>query len=142
LARVSEEEGLALLAQDEVVVACARSVGREDAQFSRHTEVDAKPGAAGKAKEHLFAVGARFQKFGAGESGRRRGQGNAAKNAFAAELDGEDFLAKAVVPLLSKVFDFRQFRHEERLPLKGRDVCAIIWEVSEKMPAHTPATAL
>ena len=83
-------------------------------ESARHSEVEAKPSIGAKAKEHLFAVGVGGAEMaplnGAGEES---GRGSAKDPLLRMDMYGDNFLAKARVPLLARVFHFSKFRHRK-----------------------------
>ena len=56
LARVAENEAVAALTQNQVIVFEGRRGSGFEAQLSAHAQMNAQPAALGESEEHLFAV--------------------------------------------------------------------------------------
>lgn len=115
MAFVLEDEGVASLVEDEVVVLAGGVIGEGfAAEFAAHAEVDAQPEVVGELEEHLFAAGLGGEEFFAGELGAENGGVGVAENTDlgTSETDREDGLAEARIPLAAAVFDFGEFGHK------------------------------
>ena len=66
---VAEDEGRFAQGKDEVVVFSRGESGGLGGEFAGHAEVDAEPGVAAEAEEHLFRGGFGAEKFRTGECG-------------------------------------------------------------------------
>jgi len=81
-------------------------------ESARHSEVEAKPSIGAKAKEHLFAVGVGGTEMAPlNGTSEECGRGSAKDPLLRMEMYGDNFLAKARVPLLARVFHFSEFGH-------------------------------
>ena len=77
--------------------------------------MDPNPIPGGEFEEHLFATRRGTQEAAAGQLLRDSSRVGPAKNPFSRmELDRDDLLAEAGVPLLSEKFHLGQFRHRAK----------------------------
>ena len=84
-------------------------------ESARHSEVEAKPSIGAKAKEHLFAVGVGGTEMAPlNGTSEECGRGSAKDPLLRMEMYGDNFLAKARVPLLAREFHFSEFGHSKR----------------------------
>ncbi len=83
-----------------------------DSQLAGHSQVQTEPAIFCEMKKHLFSVSAGFDQRCAEESSREQFRIGSAENSFVGvQLDGNDFLFQAGVPLLAIKFHFGQFGH-------------------------------
>jgi len=84
-------------------------------ESARHSEVEAKPSIGAKAEEHLFAVGVGGAEMAPlNGTSEESGRGSAKYPLLRMEMNGDNFLAKARVPLLAREFHFSEFGHSKR----------------------------
>ena len=84
-------------------------------ESARHSEVKAKPSIGAKAKEHLFAVGVGGAEMAPlNGTSEESGRGSAKDPLLRMEMNGDNFVAKARVPLLAREFHFSEFGHSKR----------------------------
>jgi hypothetical protein len=111
-AGVAENKRAFRLVQHKVVVFLRLKSRRFDPQFPGHAQMKTDPITAGKLEEHLFSPRFRTQKTFPGYFPDEFSRIRAAEDAFRlANLQAQDFLAEARVPLPAIEFHFGQLRH-------------------------------
>jgi hypothetical protein len=109
---VAKYESSLRLPEHEVIVVFGAEIRWLGAQLPGHAEVDADPIAAGELEQHLFSPRERADETPPRHLTSERSRIGAAEDAFPGmELDGQDLLPEAWVPLSAIIFDFGEFRH-------------------------------